>query len=188
MPAVMRGRAGRRAVMSAVPAAMMPTVGMIAVEGVAAYGSDASAEDGTGQRVAVESGGESGTGHGTHGRGGKHSVFARAAGREAEAEEGDEEKGECAAHGFLLGGEGRVPSQPPRSAAFYRDAVRFRFFSAPGEAHPESAERAGTLEYGYTEAGAPCHVIKRFTLFLSLGVLQGLLQKHCVSSCVLEPC
>ena len=70
----------------------------MAVEGVAAKGAYAATDERTGQRVAVEGGGESSTGYCADGSGGEHAMLTRAAGREAEAEQADEAEGEEAAH------------------------------------------------------------------------------------------
>jgi predicted permease len=57
-------------------------MGVVAVDGVAAQCAYAAADDSSGQRVAVEGGGEACTGHGSDGRGGEHAMRARAAGGE----------------------------------------------------------------------------------------------------------
>ena len=76
----------------------------MAVEGIAAKGAYAATDERTGQRVAVEGGGESSTGYCADGSGGEHAMFTRAAGRKAEAEQADEAEGDEAAHRALLCG------------------------------------------------------------------------------------
>lgn len=150
---------------SAVPAAMM-TVVVVTVDGVAAQSAYAAAEERTGQRIAFKGGGKSGTGHGSDGRGGQHTVFARAAGGKGEAEESDEKKRECAAHGCPPWRNGRALAHPSRLVRRRSIGMQFSFvFSAPpGRLVPRTLRR-GTLEDRYTEAGTLCHVIKDFTLF-----------------------
>ena len=86
------------------PAVVARVMAVMAVEGIAAKGAYAAADESAGQGVAFEGGGEAGTSHSADGSGGEDAMFTRAAGREAEAEQADEAESEEAAHNALLCG------------------------------------------------------------------------------------
>ena len=73
-----------------------------AVHSVAAQRAYAAADDSSGQRVAVEGGGEACTGHSSYRSGGENAMFARAAGGEGKGKDGYGESGKYSVHVFLV--------------------------------------------------------------------------------------
>ena len=109
--------AGRAVVM--VTAVVARAVVVMAADSVAAKSADAAADERSGKRVAVEGGGEPGTGHGTDSRGGEDAMFARPAGSEGESEEADKAEREKATH---EGPPFRSFEPPARREGFFRPA------------------------------------------------------------------
>ena len=107
-----------RRTVAAMPAVAGSVMAVMAVDGVAAKCAYATTDEGPGQRVAVEGGGEASTSHSANSRGGKDAMFTRAAGREAEAEQADEAERDEAAHRALLGGPGLALRLSVRGAGF----------------------------------------------------------------------
>ena len=108
--------------MTIVPAVMAGMVGIVTVDGIAAKRTDAAADKGSGQRVAVEGRRKAGAGHRSYGGSGKNAMFARAAGCEGNAEQGGQAEYKEAAHNALLGfgdtvAGGREAARPPRRGA-----------------------------------------------------------------------
>ena len=88
-----------RGAVAAMPAVVARVMAVMAVEGVAAKGAYASADESTGQRDAIEGGSEASTSHSANSSGGKNAMFTRAAGREGKGKGSDGEKGKDFFHG-----------------------------------------------------------------------------------------
>ena len=101
-----------------VAAVIMVAMAVVAVEGIAANGTDAAADERSGQRVAVESGGEPCPGHRADSGSGEHALFTRAAGGKAKAEQA----------------EGRRARGGLKKTHFYIFTWKFYFLATPSVA------------------------------------------------------